>query len=277
MESNLAANQPEQATAAPVLADSAPAADTENVSTPVEKPAKPEREINQEAIERRFAEITATWRQVERRAMTAEQRAAQLEQQLKQIQTQKEESPKKLEDFGYDEIKYQDYLDKRAETRAAEAAKRAIAEQETLAQKERRLRKFKEREAEYEKTAKDYREVAYSDFPLSNELLDVVMDLESGPELIHYLGKNKQTAFELSDLPVHIAAVRLGRIDAQIATDKAAKAAALEAAKAAKAVSQAPPPAPKLEGTNAKVEKDPSQMSDEEFAKWRKRQIAQRR
>ena len=42
------------------------------------------------------------------------------------------------------------------------------------------------------------------------------------------------------------------------------------------AVSKAPPPVPKA-ATKASGEKDPSQMTDKEFAQWRARQIAQRR
>jgi hypothetical protein len=42
------------------------------------------------------------------------------------------------------------------------------------------------------------------------------------------------------------------------------------------AVTNAPPPVPKA-ATRASGEKDPSQMTDAEFATWRKRQIAQRR
>jgi hypothetical protein len=36
-------------------------------------------------------------------------------------------------------------------------------------------------------------------------------------------------------------------------------------------VSAAPPPAPKLDASDAKVTKDPAEMSADEFSKWRKK------
>jgi hypothetical protein len=103
------------------------------------------------------------------------------------------------------------------------------------------------------------------------------MQAENGPELAYHLGKNKDIALSLSDLPRDVAAFELGRIDAKLSAERATKKAALDAAKAAKAVTTAPPPAPKLDGSNAQVGKDPTQMTDKEFAKWRANQIAQRR
>lgn len=253
--------------------------DSAPVQTPAQEP-KVENNANAEPewFTKRIGEITAKYRSEERERMQLAQERDLLRQELQQFKTQapKEEPTKTLEDFGYDDKKYQEYLFDRAEKRAVEAAKRVRIEEQTQAQKERTVRKFKEREAEFEKANPDYRDLAYS-APINDRVAELVMELETGPEIAHYLGKNKSVALALNDLPPHVAAIELGRIDAKLAHERAEKARALEAAKAAKAVSQAPPPAPKLDGGNAQVDKDPSQMSDAEFAKWRKRQIAQRR
>jgi len=55
----------------------------------------------------------------------------------------------------------------------------------------------------------------------------------------------------------------LGRLEGKLAADR-------DKAKA-KSVSQAPPPPPKIEAGAATVEKDPSSMTDAEFAKWRRK------
>lgn len=267
MSDELAANQPAQETAAPVQAESAPAAtEVAPVTTPKEQ--------EPEWFTKRFGEITAKYRETERRALAAEQRLAQFEQQ--RAQPKEPEKTKTLADFDYDEGKFQAYVVEEAKRVAREAAREADTERQSQERTERRARKFQEREIAFEKETKDYREVAHY-APISNEVAEIIQDLESGPEIAYYLGKNRDIALSLSDLPSHIAAVELGRIDARLTAEKKAKAEALEKAKAEKAVTTAPPPTPKLEGVNPAVDKDPSDMTDAEFAKWRRKQIAQRR
>jgi hypothetical protein len=267
-----AAQQPAQETAASVETDSAPVQATEEVAEPVKDRAESEPEW----FTKRFGEITAKFRGEERARLAAEQKAFELEQRLAQSQPKQEEKVKTLADFEYDEAKFQGYVVEQAKKAAREAASEADRERQEQISAERRARKFKEREVAFEKETKDYRDVAHY-APISDDLAQVIQDLEAGPELAYYLGKNRDIALTLNDLPVHLAAVELGRIDAKITAEKAAKAAALEAARQAKAVSGAPPPAPQIDGSNATVDKDPSQMSDVEFAKWRRKQIAARR
>lgn len=274
-----ATNAVDTGAAAPESTQTLSGTDSAPVQTTAQEP-KVENNANAEPewFTKRIGEITAKYRSEERERMQLAQERDLLRQQLQSLQTQspKEEPTKTLEDFGYDDKKYQEYLFDRAEKRAVEAAKRVRIEEQTQAQKERTVRKFKEREAEFEKANPDYRDLAYS-APINDRVAELVMELETGPEIAHYLGKNKSVALALNDLPPHVAAIELGRIDAKLAHERAEKARALEAAKAAKAVSQAPPPAPKIDASDAKVEKSPSEMSDAEFAAWRKRQIAQRR
>jgi hypothetical protein len=273
METNLAATQPEQTTAAPVSEESAPSQTEVTSVEPVKEPnAEPDwfRKRIDEITAKRYAEQ----RDAEQRyQMTARERD-QLRQQLEQRQ-QEPEQVKTLEDFGYDEGKYQQHLFQQAEKRAEAAARRVRQEEQTQVHAERTLRKFKEREVAFEKETPDYRDVAHF-APISDDVAQIIQQAENGPELAYHLGKNKDVALSLSDLPREVAAFELGRIDAKLSADRSQKRAALDAAKAAKAVTTAPPPAPKLDGSNAQVSKDPSQMTDAEFAKWRAKQIAQR-
>lgn len=267
METNLAETQPGEPTAAPVTTDSAP------VKT-VETPAKAESEP--EWFTKRFGEMTARIHHTESRAQAAERRAAELEQRLQQQAPKEVEKAKTLEDFGFDDGKYQEYIREVARSEARAASDERDRERHTQATAASRARKFQERAVAFEKDTPDYRNVAHY-APINDAVAEIIQDLESGPELAYYLGKHRDIALTLNDLPPHVAAVELGRIDARLSADKAAKAAALDEAKKSKAVSGAPPPAPKLDGNNAAVEKEPSEMTDKEFAKWRAKQIAQRR
>ena len=173
---------------------------------------------------------------------------------------------------GYSDIEKIDEENLREDLVSKERERR---EQE---KKQSRRDKFRERETEFEKANADYRQVARAEhLPITEGLAEVLMDLDEGPELLCDLGKDIERAGLLSQLPPHIAAFKLGEQLANKRAEAKAKAAALEAAQREKAVSNAPPPAPKIDGGNAQVEKDPADMTDKEFATWRKRQIAQRR
>jgi hypothetical protein len=265
MNDDLAANQPEQPTAAPTQAESAPAPAE---AKPVEKPVSPDQEP--EWFVKRIGEFTARMRSEERRAQAAEQELFNLRAQLQQ-QPKVDEKPKTLADFEYDEGKFQAYIIDTAKKHAETVARQVRVEEQTKEQAVRSLRKFNEREAAFERDTPDYRDVAYT-APISNDVADIIRDLESGPELAYYLGKNREIALHLSDLPPRIAAVELGRIDAKLSAEKAAKAAALEAARKAKAVTNAPAPAPKLDGNDAapkisSTDPDSYKLTDEEWVR----------
>ena len=283
MENNLAAAQPEQSTAAPTTADSAPASTDEgntSAPAPVEKPkGEPKTEQEPEWFRKRFDEITARYRETERRALAAESELSRMRQQPAQpVATEK---PKTLADFEYDEAKYQEYVMSRVEKVAENAADKRDRERKTAAENERRQRKFQEREIAFEREAKDYRDVAHC-APISNDVAEIILDLETGPEVAYYLGKNRDIALTLNDLPKHIAAVELGRIDAKLSAERKAKAEALEKAKAEKAVSKAPAPTPSIDGSGEPGhvkpdEPDSDKLSDAEWARRRNKQLAKKR
>jgi hypothetical protein len=256
------------------VTESAPVT-TEPVTPPVKTDSEPE------WFQKRMNEMTARYRSEERERQALAQERDQLRQQLQQQQVRETEKAKTLEDFGYDEHKYQAHLFDMAEKRAVEAAKRVRLEEQTEAQKASRVRKFKEREVEYEKANPDYRDLAYT-APINDAVAELLTELDTGPELAHYLGKNKSVALALNDLPPHVAAIELGRIDARLTSEKAAKTAALEAAKAAKALTNAPPPAGTIEGSgepsNIKAdEADSDKLSDAEWTRRRNKQLARQR
>jgi hypothetical protein len=93
-------------------------------------------------------------------------------------------------------------------------------------------------------------------------VLSAIQESDIGPKIAYYLASNPDEADEIADL-TGIAAVRaIGRLEAKLSV---------------KGSNTTKTPAPiKPVGNNSSVTKDPAKMSDAEFAKWRKSQIAQR-
>jgi hypothetical protein len=191
--------------------------------------------------------------------------------QQKPTEQPQKAAPKKLADFNYDEEAFAAYVTETAAQKAAEMAEARLRERQERESKDRSHKenasKFREREAKVRAELEDYEDYAYS-API-DDISDLIVAMDEGPRIAYFLGKNPETAARINSLPPHLAALELGRIDQKLAFER-------EQAKA-KPVSKAPPPPPKIDATEPAVEKDPSQMSDSEFAKWRKRQIAQRR
>lgn len=229
----------------------------------------PDDEPTLKGVSRRIDELTRYRREAER------ERDHWREMAMRQSPPQQESPPestvKTLADFNYDEGKYHAYLTQEASRTAVEAARRELKEQQERDQAERRRTTFTGRESVFAKTTEDYYEKTRDPrVPLTQTIAEVLAESEDGPAIAYYLASNLALADQIARLPPLAAARELGRIEAKLAAEKA-KAKSMP-------VSQAPPPPPKLEGSgDPKVEKDPKDMSDAEFAKWRKRQIAQRR
>lgn len=224
-----------------------------------------------EKAQRRFDKLT-------REKYDERRRADALEWELKRIR--EAQAPKDqvapdttkaptLEEFGYDEAKYREAVENRAEAVARKAALDAIKAEREQEARVAKVKSFQDREAKFADKTADYRETVYDDsVPISEAMADVIRESDMGPQLAYFLGKNRDTAALISQMSPIQAARELGRIEAKLATP---------APTPAPPVSQAPPPPPKLAATEPSIDKDPKDMSDAEFAKWRKRQIAQRR
>jgi hypothetical protein len=221
-------------------------------------------------VSRRIDELTRYRREAERERDHWREMA--MRQQAPREEAKPVETVKTLADFNYDEPQYQAYLVREASKAATEAARRELKEQSERDAAARRQTTFSSREAEFSKKTPDYYEKTRDPrVPVTPEIAEVLAESEDGPALAYYLANNLAIADQVSRLPPLAAARELGRIEARLAAER-------EKAKTPPPVSPAPPPPPKIEGAaDPKVEKDPKDMSDAEFSKWRKRQIAQRR
>lgn len=122
---------------------------------------------------------------------------------------------------------------------------------------------FTVKEAEFAATVPDYMERVEelgAVVPLSAEVLEAIALSDHGPAIAYHLAQHLEEADQISRLPPHIAAVRIGRIEAQLSAPKP------------KPVSQAPSPVPTV-GGGSTVPKDPERMSIEEWTAWRNSQL----
>jgi hypothetical protein len=98
---------------------------------------------------------------------------------------------------------------------------------------------------------------------VNREFLELTASSDAGAKLIHHLGTDLDEAARIVSLPPLQMARELTKLELKLGQTKA------------KPVSNAPAPITPIAGVKASS-KDPSEMTDAEFAKWRRSQIAQR-
>lgn len=247
--------------AEPLAADLIDAAPKEPVAESAPAPeVKEEPKKTDGGFQKRIDELTRNFRETQRdRDYWREQAVRQVPTEIPTVA-----APKTLQDFGFDEGKYQAHVISEAARLAAETAGKTLKQQQAQDAAARRRSEFVQRETGFAKDLEDYYEVTRNPtLPITPDMVEVINSSEEGAPVLYYLGKNPHVAETLAQLPPLIAARELGRLEGKLAADR-------EKAKA-KTVSQAPAPPPKIEATAAAVEKDPSSMTDTEFAKWRRK------
>ena len=126
--------------------------------------------------------------------------------------------------------------------------------------------KFNVKQTDFIKDNPDYNDiVGNSSLAISNHMTDVILQLEQGPAVIYHLGKNPEIAYSIAQKTDVAATIALG----QLQTKLGQKPPATE-------TSNAPDPPETITGSRNKVEKDPADMTDNEYKKWRLKQIANR-
>jgi hypothetical protein len=259
----------------PAIADQTPVVDTEVSADPA--PAVAEADDSSarpkpDGLQKRFDKLT--WEKHE----LARERDFYREQAMRQTPAQpaadKPEAPKKpptLAEFDFDETKYQAALVEHVKAETARELREEFRKEQAQKTQQERLQSFSKREQEFASKHKDYLDLTRDrSLPISQTMADLVQETESGPEILYYLANNRDEAMRIAQMDERSAARAIGRIESKLEKAPAP-------APAPKPVSKAPPPPPQIEAVEPAVSKDPSEMTDAEFAKWRKRQIAQRR
>src|SRR5574343_523402 len=154
-----------------------------------------------------------------------------------------------LESVGYDDAKYQAAILEYAAKQAEAVVERRLSEAEQQRAVQARLESFVTRQKEFAKAAPDFEDKVLRDptLPITAAMRDVIIDSPSGPEIAYYLAENKALAAQIAELPPHLAALEMGRIEGRLSAKKEATARPV--------VTKAPPLPPTVESGKAEVDK----------------------
>lgn len=186
-------------------------------------------------------------------------------QQQEQAAPQADEAPKR-ENFE----SYEDYIEARAEWRAEQKVQAALAQQAQRQQQQtqansqaQQVQRFQAQLQEVAKTLPDFQSVmeAADEVPLTQAMRDAILESEVGALLTYHLAKNPAEAQRISSLSATAQIKALGAIEASLSR------------KPEPQVSKAPTPITPISGGKGGVV-DPSKMSMDDYAAWRKKQGA---
>lgn len=267
-----------QTETAEVVEQTENAGDAQSVSDQVET-AAPEAEVKPEVaktftqeeldsiVQKRLAKES---RKLAKQAeLEAENKVLRAQLQPKQEPAKQADAPR-VDDFDT----YEDYLDARAEyiaekkfeSKIAEHAQRVKA-QSTQAQQAKINESWGEKVSAARDKYSDFDEVIESaEQPITPVIAHALKVSAIGGDIGYYLAKNPSEMERLAKLDPFTTAVEIGKLEAKLTQPTPEK----------KEASKAPEPITPV-GGKSEVKKDPSQMTDKEFAEWRRRQIAQRR
>lgn len=140
----------------------------------------------------------------------------------------------------------------------SEYEKRQMAERAATAH-HRTVESWNRRMAEATAEMPDFEEVlSSSDVPMTDPMKHAIMESDVGPKLAYWLAQNPKEAIKIAELSP-IGTIRaIGRIEERLTGQNSVKKP-----------TSAPKPLSPV-GGKAAVNKDPGQMSDAEYAKWRK-------
>lgn len=238
---------------------------------PEASPEAPDPSKEKDGLLKKVNKLTWQRREAERERDLLRQRIESLERQSEAtVPKAVPEKPKTLADFEFDEGRYAQHIAEQTRKDAINAARDVLKQEQEKEAKGKAMASFRKREEAFAESVDDYLEVTRSqDLPISPHMAEVIAESDDGPALAYYLGKNLEIAERIASLPFGAAARELGRIEERLAAERAK---AKE-----KAVSKAPPPTPKLDASEAEVEKDPEKMSMNDWLKWREKQLKRNR
>lgn len=166
---------------------------------------------------------------------------------------------------------YEEYLEARAEWKAEQRVEKRLGELRDTAQRQAGQAEQEKLQSQWEKrvnealtTYDDFEEVALSpEVPISEPMMAAILRSPKGADVAYHLGKNHDLAAQIAALDPVSAAIRIGELAASLTRPTPKK------------TTGAPPPINPV-GGRASTNKDPAQMSDAEFAAWRRDQIKRR-
>lgn len=207
-------------------------------------------------VQERINDLTRKWRSTERALAEREQRIRELESRAAVPQAQASEAEPKLEDFA-DFNEWSRALVAHATRVAEQRVEARVSQQQQQTTQQKLAEQYGAREQAYAQAHPDYIEAAQGlgqVVEFSPAVVEVLASSDHGPAVVHHLGKHLDEAVRIANLPDHLAAVELARLEVR-----------LSAPPKAPPVSAAPSPVPVLGGGSQPPAKDPASMSDAEW------------
>ena len=100
---------------------------------------------------------------------------------------------------------------------------------------------------------------------MNAQVAATLVETPNSEDVVYFLGKNVQEAQRISRLNPIQMAIEIGAISTKLSTAPSKK------------ITSAPEPIKPLSGSSGVAKKDPSQMTDKEYSKWRRERIKKRR
>lgn len=259
-------------------ATDATTADTSTAATDAGKPKQ-----DHSGFQRRIDQLTR-----EKHDLRRQLDSLRKPQETKQETAELEE--KSLADFDYDEAAYRKHIRDMAAGEARKAARGVLDETKRTEQQQSRAKTWKERSSEFAKQHPDFTERVYSDdVAISESMMEAITESDHGPAIAYYLAEHPEEAERISSMSPAAAGRAIGRLESKFEAKSEPETKPEGEAKAddkpvnklaeARATTKAPAPPPKMEPSDSASKKpwnDPS-LSQEEFNKRRRAQIAARR
>jgi hypothetical protein len=254
-----------------------PEVPVETTETPA--PATEETQVEQESEEKKQGKFQRRLDRQKTARIVAETEARILREQLAAVQKSPATEPTGTEPTRDQFENYEDYIEARAtyraELKAAELVDKKLNEKE---QTERSAREavqhrtisehWTKREAAFTESADDYEDLVVPFVQEEMQQIDLttrraIVESDLGPNILYYLAKNPDEFERIADLSPLRQIAEIGKLEDKVAKPPAKKA------------SNAPDPI-KPVGTKATVEVSPENMTDKQFAEWRRAQIRAR-
>ena len=226
-----------------------------------EKPERPKPNPVQDRID----QITRKRREAERNAKELEATNQRLKERLAKYETPEP----KLEDFEFDETRYQAALNAHnfkqlRKDELADDVEQSNAQIEAASKEAEDSKRtaYGLRAQAFAETAPDFDQVvSSSSLPVSDEVSAQIIESDLGPQLAYYLAKNPSEAANVAHLTDPLEAARaIGRLEARLTQPPP------------KRTTQAPPPLKPIAGnTGTRSEFDPNSGSLDDFAKQLKK------
>lgn len=214
-------------------------------------------------VQPRIDELTRARREAEREAAYWKQVASgQGNGSAEQAAPQKP-TPEQFDDYGA-------YIEALTDWKADQAVSNRLQQRAQVQQQEARQTTWIERQAAARETMPDYEEVVgSSDTPLAAHVAETIIESEHGPALAYHFARNPDVLTRLNGMSPLQAAREVGRIEASLASAASAAPTPPPAR-----TTNAPKPASTSASQGRSTQRDPSQMSHEEYRAYRKTQGA---